>query len=117
MVPIIPLWMKIAMTLLLSVLAVILYIRLGGKARRLCMIAMLLSTVGDFFMTDFFGIGGFSTYPGAAFFMAAHVVYALCFIGLCKDRGFKYFGGGFWTGLVFMVLSAAALGIAAFTVP
>ncbi len=117
MLPIIPLWLKIAMTVFLSALSVLLYFKLRGENRRLCMIAMLLSTVGDFFMTDVFGIGGFSTYPGAAFFMAAHIVYAGCFVKAAKARGIKYFGCGFWTGLVFMVLTAAALGIAAFTVP
>ena len=117
MVPVIPLWLKLAMTLFLSAMAVFLYIKLGGKARKLCMLAMLLSTAGDFFMTDSFGIGGFSTYPGAALFMAAHVIYALCFVGLCKENGYKYFGGGFWSGAVFMVLTAFGLAVAAFTVP
>lgn len=117
MVPIIPLYVKIIMTVTLSALAVFLYFRLGGASRKLCMIAMLLSTVGDFFMTDTFGIGSFSTYPGAAFFMAAHMVYAGCFVKAAKDSGYKYFGCGFWTGLILMVLTAAGLGVAAFTVP
>lgn len=117
MVPILPLWLKLTMSVSISALAVVLFLKLGGQYRRLCMIAMLLSTVGDFFMTDTFGMGSFSTYPGAAFFMAAHCVYAACFVKLCKDRGYKYFGGGFYTGLVFMLLTAAGLGVAAFTVP
>lgn len=117
MVPIIPLYVKLIMTVALSTLSVFLYFRLGGISRKLCMIAMLLSTVGDFFMTDAFGMGSFSTYPGAAFFMAAHVVYGGCFVKAAKEREYKYFGCGFRTGLVFMVLTAAGLGIAAFTVP
>lgn len=117
MVPIIPLYVKLIMTVALSTLSVFLYFRLGGISRKLCMIAMLLSTVGDFFMTDAFGMGSFSTYPGAAFFMAAHVVYGGCFVKAAKKREYKYFGCGFRTGLVFMVLTAAGLGIAAFTVP
>lgn len=117
MVPIIPLYVKIIMTVALSALSVFLYFRLGGVSRKLCMLAMLLSTVGDFFMTDVFGMGSFSTYPGAAFFMAAHMVYAGCFAKAAKERGYKYFGCGFFTGLAFMVLTAVGLGIAAFTVP
>ena len=117
MLPVIPLYVKIIMTVALSAIAVFLFLRLGGQSRRLCMIAMLLSTVGDFFMTDVFGIGSFSTYPGAAFFMAAHVVYGGCFAKALKEKGGRYFGCGFWTGLVFMVPTAAGLGIAAFTIP
>lgn len=117
MLPTIPLFLKLLMTLTLSALSVVLYFALKCEARRLCMFAILLSTAGDFFMTDALGIGGFSTYIGAGLFIVAHGLYADCFRRKAKAAGYKYFGGGFFAGLFLMLVSAIALGVAAFTVP
>lgn len=95
----------------LSLIAIALYIRFRGKTRKLCLIAMLLSTAGDFFMTDTFGLGDASLYPGAAFFIAAHVVYALCFMSASKEKGFFYRNRGFWTGTVLAAAAAAVLAV------
>ena len=105
------------MTLLLSLTAVLLFVFLGSRSRRDCMIAMLLSTAGDLFMIDGVVNLPISTYIGAAFFMAAHIVYAGCFVKNGRERGFEFKNKGFKSGLVIMILSAAILGILAFTVP
>lgn len=112
-----PASVKIIMTALLSLTAIALFVFLGGMSRRDCMIAMLLSTVGDLFMIDGVIDLPVSTYVGAAFFMAAHVVYAGCFMKKSKAQGFEYKNKGFKLGLAIMLVSAAVLGVLAFTVP
>jgi len=108
---------KLFMSVLLSVLSIVLFLTSKSKVRRYIMIAMLLSTIGDFFMTDTFKIGSFSTIPGALFFMAGHVVYGISFITLAKNSKYKSKSNGTYFGIGFMVLSAIVLGILAFTIP
>ena len=79
---------KIIMTAILSITAILLFVFLGGRSRRECMIAMLLSTIGDVFMVDGVINWELSTYVGAAFFMAAHIVYAGCFVKNINERGY-----------------------------
>lgn len=113
----IPLHVKVFTTLALSLAAAVLYAVFGGESRRKCLAAMLLSSAGDLFMINLFGIGSFSTYIGAAFFIAAHLVYAGCFAGKIKTAGRKTTGPGFYAGLAVILISAFAVGTAAFTVP
>ena len=108
---------KVIISSCLSFLAIVLFLCFKGKTRKFCMIAMLLSTAGDFFMTDTFHMGSASTYPGAAFFIAAHVVYALCFIRAGKEKGYVYRNKGFYAGLSVTVAVAILLAFLAFTVP
>lgn len=90
---------KAAISVLLSVLAVCLYRRYGGEERKLCMAGMLLSTAGDVFMTDVLKLGSVGTYPGAAFFIFAHIVYAVCFFRAGKKSGIPLKNRGFYGGL------------------
>ena len=113
----IPIYARMIMTALLSLTAVILFLIFRTSARRDCMTAMLLSSVGDMFMVNVFGLGQFSTYIGAAMFIAAHIVYGGCFLKLSKATGKKYINSGFIVGLVIMIASALLLGVLAFTVP
>lgn len=108
---------KIIISVLLSLTAVLLFAFLGGRSRKECMIAMLLSSIGDVFMVDGVINWSMSTYVGAAFFMAAHIIYAGCAVKNAKERGFEYKNGGFRLGLWIMILSAVLLGVLAFTVP
>jgi len=111
------LYVKLTITVLLSLTSVILYLNSKTKLRRFIMIAMLLSTVGDFFMTDAFGIGASSTIPGALFFMAAHLVYGFAFMRRSYKMGFKRKSLGTYIGLGIMIISTIVLGILAFTIP
>ena len=108
---------KVIISSILSILSVILYLRNKSKTRRMCMIAMLLCTAGDFFMTDTFHMGSASTYPGAVFFIAGHIVYALCFLSSSKEKGYTYKNKGFYAGIALAVCAAAVLAVLAFTVP
>lgn len=110
--PFIPIPIKIGMSILLSILSVILYLRSKTKVRSFIMIGMLLSTFGDTFMIDdlcpnmVLGAGGF---------ILAHFAYAYAFyIGndkkVIKNNGFKY-------GIIFMVVSAIALEVLGNTIP
>lgn len=108
---------KMIMTAALSCVAVGMYVFLGGRSRRSCMLAMLLSSLGDVFMVDGIINWSLSTYVGAAFFISAHFVYADCFRKNGEERGFKYFGTGFYAGAAFMLLSVVMLAVLELTVP
>ena len=90
---------KLLISFSLSFLSVGLYVYFRGNERSLCMIAMLLSTVGDLFMTDTFNMGAASTYPGAAGFILAHIVYAVCFVKAGKDKGYRLANRGLYAGM------------------
>ena len=107
-------WIKVAVSVLLSALAVWLYRKYGGAERRWCMVGMLLSTAADIFMTDVMHLGASSTYPGAGFFIAAHLVYGVCFLRASRKKGYRFANRGFWIGLgisalVFLLLTGAML--------
>ena len=48
---------KVVCSILLSLLAVILFLRNRREERKLCMVAMILSGIGDIFMTDVLKLG------------------------------------------------------------
>jgi len=108
---------KMIYSLCMCVLAIVLYIIKKGELRRKCMGGMVISSMGDFFMVDILGLGGISTYPGAAFFMLAHVIYGLAFIKEGKKKGYKFFNSGFKAGIIFVLVLTIALAVLAFTVP
>lgn len=111
--PLINIYVKLAMTLALSALSIILFCVFKGKAKKKCMIAMILSTCGDLFMTNIIGIPEeyelVNTAVGAAFFIAAHLIYADCFRGQIKEKGYNIFNGGLIFGISIMILSWAIL--------
>lgn len=113
-----PLFIKIIMTILLSVLAVVLFLlNKKSKPRLLCMIAMLLCTVGDLFMTNTFKINDMvSTIIGAASFMAGHLFYSNMFYVLSKQEGKKIVNPGFIIGIAVGIIPIIIMDILGFTV-
>ena len=113
----VPVFLRMIITALLSILAVILYAICKTEPRKDAMTAMLLSSVGDVFMVNSASIGEFATYIGAAAFIAAHIVYGECFRKQIKKRNAPFFNPAFIIGGAIMLISAAVLGYLAFTVP
>lgn len=101
--------MKVILSILLSITAIIMYFKNKGTNRRLCMFGMLSSTLGDIFMTDIFHVGSSSTYFGAAFFIIAHIIYALCFIFASKTKKYKFINKGFYIGLIIVIITFVGL--------
>ena len=101
--------MKVVLSFILSAIAVYMYIKHKNTNHKLCMFAMLSSTLGDIFMTDIIHIGSISTYFGAAFFILAHIIYALCFILASKTKQYKYFNLGFYIGIIIVLITVIAL--------
>lgn len=102
---------KVACSILLSFLAVILFLRNRREERKLCMAAMILSSIGDIFMTDVLKLGSAGTVPGAAFFILAHIVYAVCFFRAGKRNRCRILNNGFTAGVCLTVSAAALLTI------
>ena len=102
---------KVVCSILLSLLAVILFLRNRREERKLCMVAMILSSIGDIFMTDVLKLGSAGTVPGAAFFILAHIVYAVCFFRAGKRNRFRILNNGFTAGVCLTVSAAALLTI------
>ena len=67
---------KVACSILLSLLAVILFLQNQIEERKFCMVAMILSSIGDIFMTDVLKLGSSGTIPGAVF-SSLHISYML----------------------------------------
>lgn len=107
---------KIILSGSLSLLSVILFMIWGGEQRKKCMFAMILSSAGDLFMTDTFRMGGASLYIGASFFIAAHVVNALCFTKASLDKGYEYKNTGCKAGITLVLVAAAGLTVAMLSV-
>ena len=105
---------KLVISIILSVIAIVLFLIFKGRVRRNTMIAMLLCTVGDIFMIDTFKLGDVSTFPGAAFFIAAHIVYAITFIKESKAKSYKMKNPGMIIGIIVTVLGAVILAVAMF---
>jgi len=114
--PLIPPYAKWIMTAILSLIAIVLYLVRKTYARKQVMIAMLLSSFADIFMTDMFGIGTISAGPGIAGFFAAHTVYALCFTNLCKQKGWSNKNPGLYFGIIVMIVSVIVIAIYAFSI-
>lgn len=112
-----PVYVKMMITAMLSVTAVILYKIFPSDLRKSCMIAMLLSSVGDVFMVNTPKIGEYSTFIGAGFFIAAHIVYGGGFYSEIRKNGNRIMRFPFWLGFGIMLLSAVLLGAAEFTLP
>ena len=92
------------LSVLMSVLAVALAIARPGKHRFFCAAGMVISTLGDVFMTRFMDIDEiFPNYfvIGAAFFMAAHLLYIASYGIKIRNSGAPFFNGG-----VILVLAA-----------
>ena len=102
---------KVVCSILLSLLAVILFLRNRREERKLCMVAMILSGIGDIFMTDVLKLGSAGTVPGAAFFILAHIVYAVCFFRAGKRNRCRVLNNGFTAGVCLTVSAAALLTI------
>lgn len=102
---------KVVCSILLSLLAVILFLRNRREERKLCMVAMILSGIGDIFMTDVLKLGSAGTVPGAAFFILAHIVYAVCFFRAGKRNRCRILNNGFTAGVCLTVSAAALLTI------
>jgi len=97
---------SVVLTALLSALALILALCNPTPVRWVCFAAMALSSVGDLFLARFGGLDRiFPNYfvIGAGFFMAAHILYILCY-------GMKIHGSGalFWNG---GAIAAIAIGV------
>jgi len=98
------------LTGLLSAFSLILALIDPTPARWVCFAAMALSSVGDLFLARFMGLDRiFPNYflIGACFFMAAHLVYILCYAMKIQAAGAAFFNAG--------VVIAAVLGTALMT--
>ena len=107
---------KVIISFILSFVSIFLYLKYRNKERKACMFAMISSTLGDIFMTDIVGIGDFSTYPGATFFIIAHIIYAICFIKAGKKKNYKLLNKGFILGLLLIIVDIVTLTILMFKV-
>lgn len=97
---------SLVLTVLMSAYALVLAAAFLTPVRLLCAAAMVLSSVGDvFLMHEPWIERRFPNYftIGAAFFMAAHLLYTACFALKIRAQGAAYWNGG----------AAAALLIAA----
>lgn len=101
--------MKVILSFILSITSIIMYLKYKNTNRKLCMFAMFSSTMGDIFMTDILSIGSSSTYFGAAFFILAHIIYAICFILASNTKHYKFFNLGFYIGLVIVIITISLL--------
>ena len=109
-------YIKVACSTFLSLLAVILFLRNQREERKLCMAAMILSSIGDVFMTDVLKLGAAGTVPGAAFFILAHMVYAVCFFRAGKRNHCRFVNHGFMAGVCLTVSSAVLLTVLMFAI-
>lgn len=113
----VPVYLRMIITAVLSVLSVVLYLVYRTEPRKDSMLAMLLSSVGDVLIVNSASIGQLATYFGAAAFIAAHIIYGECFRKQIKKANGKYFNPLFFTGAAVMTVSAVIIGVLAFTVP
>lgn len=102
---------SVVLTTLLSSLALVLAIIQPTLTRWICFAAMALSSVGDIFLARFKGLDRiFPNYftIGAVFFMAAHLMYILCYGMKIHTAGLTFCNGGV-IAAGFIGLFAAAL--------
>ena len=107
---------KIIISIIMSAYSIVLFAALRGRNRKICMIAMFLSTLGDLFMIDDLVPmdSDLAIIIGAVFFMLSHLVYSYCFISASKRKGYKFFNGGFIAGVCTIVAATGALTAAMF---
>ena len=102
---------SVVLTMLLSAFAFILAVLQPTPVRWICFSAMLLSSVGDVFLARFRGLDRiFPNYfvIGAAFFMAAHLFYILCYGMKIRAAGTSFWNPGAWTAILIGIAAAAA---------
>ena len=80
------------------------------------MVAMILSSIGDIFMTDVFKLGSSGTIPGAVFFILAHIVYAICFFRAGKRNQYRIVNNGFIFGVLLTVFSFVLISVLMFSI-
>ena len=107
-------YIKAVISLMLSLFSIRLFLKDPKEERKLCMVAMILSSCGDIFMTDVLKLGSLSTYPGAAFFIFAHTVYAVCFFRAGKRNNLRIVNRGFALGMCFTLLAVVLLTVLMF---
>ncbi len=99
---------SLVLTGLMSLLALVLALCFPTPARWLCLAAMLFSSVGDIFLMHLPVIEkklpNFFVF-GAASFMVAHVLYALCYARLIRQSSAAIFNPG---SAVMIAIAAAA---------
>ncbi len=100
---------KVCLSAAVSLLSVVLFFCFKGPERKWCMLGMISSTLGDVFMTDVIGMGAASTYPGAAFFILAHILYGVCFVRACRRKGYRLVNKGFLIGILVVVMVTLVL--------
>lgn len=107
---------SVVLTGLMSALALVLAVLQPTAARWVCFAAMFLSSIGDVFLARFAGLDRiFPNYfvIGAGFFMAAHLVYLLCFCLKIKAAGAHFFNAGAVAAMVLGVAIALLMVILA----
>lgn len=105
---------KVACSIMLSLLAVILFLNNRREERKLCMTAMILSSIGDVFMTDLLKLGAKGTILGATFFIFAHIVNAVCFIRAGKRNHCQFVNKGLAAGAGLLVSAVVLLSVLMF---
>ena len=101
---------SLVLTGLMSLLALVMAVCFPTPARWLCFAAMFFSSIGDIFLMHHPGIEKrFPNYftLGAVAFMAAHVLYALCYARLIRGSGAAIMN----PGVVCMVVIALVIAI------
>jgi len=110
-------WIKMLATGLLSLIAIVLFLlNKKSKARKLIMIAMILCSIGDVFMTNLFKINGtVSMAIGASAFIAGHLFYAQSNRVLVKQNNGKVLNPGFYIGWAVALVPEITMIIMSFT--
>lgn len=94
---------SLVLTILLSLFALILALIFPNKARWICFVAMVLSSIGDVFLMHFTSIERLLPFPsffaGAFAFMLSHIVYIIAFSTEIRIGGYRFVNPGFYIGL------------------
>lgn len=108
---------KIQLSMAMSIYAGILFFWFPINVRLICFLAMLISTLGDYFLNyktleqrskkDFV--------IGAVFFMLAHVVYAIAFIKEIIKNNYLFWNIGAYVAVVILLVTLIAIIIAIIT--
>lgn len=104
---------RLVLSVLMSLYAIILAITVISTGALLCMLAMLLSTLGDIILMDYKPItgklpaSGFTA--GAIAFAAAHCVYTAAYVTRIKALGSSYINIGFYIGIALFACSVITL--------
>lgn len=103
---------KFVITMLLSLFSALMAVIFHTEDRVLCMIAMLLSSMGDILLMNFKNIEErlpFSRYyTGMLSFALSHIFYISAFYGLIRNNGYSLRNAGFYVAAV-LVLAVGIL--------